>query len=84
MQILIKEQEIVHVQISPKYRRWNNTHNQRTFLDKLAKKLNITSYEGWYQVSVKTLQQHGVSGILSKYNSSPKKLFPAIYPEYLL
>ncbi len=48
----------------------------------LAKKLNITTPQGWYQVTMRSLIQNGGSEILAKYNDSPTKLLSAIYPEY--
>ncbi len=52
-------------------------------MDELAKKLNIIDKEEWYKITIKTIQQNGGSGLLSKYNGSPRKLLTTVYPEYL-
>ncbi len=61
---------------------WDDLTYQRSFLDKLAKPLNVVDKEGWYRVSMKSLIQIGASDLLSKYNDSPFKLFSSVYPEY--
>ncbi len=57
--------------------------NQRMFLDHLAKKLNITCQDGWYNVTYQTLKQHGGKKLLDKYNGSPSKLLQTVYSEYV-
>jgi hypothetical protein len=52
-------------------------------MNDLAKKLNITDYEGWYTVTNRTIRQHGGHGILNQYSQSVSKALAAIYPEYL-
>ncbi len=61
---------------------WDLISNQKSFLIKLAKKLNIDSVEDWYSVPVQEFQQHGGGGLLGKYSSSPSKLLAAVFPEY--
>ncbi len=51
-------------------------------MEDLAKKLNITSPEGWYKINVDTLLKNGAAGFLPKYKNSPSKLIKTIYPEY--
>ncbi len=62
---------------------WNDISNQRSFLEYLAKTLNITDQEGWYQVTWNTWVHHGGETLLKKYNSSPYKLLSTLYPKYL-
>ncbi len=49
---------------------WNDTSNQRLFLDALIKKLHITEDpERWGKITRRIVEQHGGDGILrSKYN----------------
>ncbi len=61
---------------------WHNLSNQRSFMDNLAKKLNITDHQGWYQVTSTVLQHHGGKGLLAHYDFSPSKLLKSVYPEY--
>ncbi len=72
-----------HLQHTPRETLWKD---HRTFLDHIAKKLNITDQAGWYN-KIKTmhiLQEKGGSGMLSKYNRSIVKLLSTIYSEYLV
>ncbi len=54
---------------------WENTSNQRNFLDSVAKKLNITDAEGWHAHYRKGLKQKllefGGSQILKMYRTIP-------------
>jgi len=61
---------------------WHDLANQKSFLDHLAKKLNITSIEGWYKVTVPILQANGGNGLLKKYKVSLHTLLSTVYPEY--
>ncbi len=63
---------------------WNDLSNQRTFLDSLAKRLDITNHEGWYNVIQSVFLMHGGGGLLKKYGGSPSKLLTKVYPEYPL
>ncbi len=56
--------------------------NQRLFLDNLANTLHITQLEGWYQLSLQTLKEHGGLGLLDKYGGSTTKMLRCVYPEY--
>ncbi len=51
-------------------------------MDSLAKKLNITSVEGWYGITSKTFHEHGGAGLLDKYNGSTSKLLTTLLPDY--
>ncbi len=61
---------------------WNDIANQRSFILDLAKKLNITAPESWYQITAGSIRQHGGAGLLSKYNGSLGALLRSMYPEY--
>jgi hypothetical protein len=65
---------------------WQNIDNQRSFMDNLAKKLNIllepnnvftkvdmTSPDDWYSMNEKTLREHGGRGLLQYYRGSVLK-----------
>lgn len=55
--------------------------HQRKFFDDLAKKLNITNPEEWYQVTKSDALQLGAASILPLYANSLPKALAAIYPE---
>jgi hypothetical protein len=52
---------------------WKNVDNQRSFLDKLASKLNITNTTDWNKFSVDELARHGVGSIANYYDGSVRK-----------
>ncbi len=60
---------------------WDDINNQRTFITQLAKKLSITNEEGWYNITHKTLQEHGGAGLINHYESL-SKLLTTLCPEY--
>ncbi len=57
-------------------------HNQRIFMDNLAKRLNIKDPQEWYTVTHKMFWKYGGGGLIKKYNSSPRKVLQNLYPEY--
>ncbi len=61
---------------------WADVTVQRTFMEDLAKKLNIGDKEGWQTITGYTMYQHGAAGLLARYNNSMPKLLAAMYPEY--
>jgi hypothetical protein len=61
---------------------WNDLSNQRTFLDELAKKLNITAFEEWYRVSSKDVIENGGRGLFKHYGFSIPKMLTTVYKEY--
>ncbi len=63
---------------------WDDINNQRSFLNNLAKKLNINDLSGWYKITQYILEEQGGGGLVRKYNGSPSKLLQTVYPEYLL
>ncbi len=71
--------------ILPKYAShgyWNNFDNHKAFLDDLARKLNITTPQGWFSIRNPTLIERGGGGLLRKYNGSLSRLLSTVYPEY--
>src|SRR5690242_1959432 len=58
-------------------------HQRRNLLDQLAIKLDITSWQGWYEITANNIRSHpgGVS-LLRQCNNSPSSLIYATYPEY--
>ncbi len=68
--------------IPPEY--WGSLENQRTFMETLAKKLNVNTHEDWYKVSTWKLMRSGGSRILHRYHNSYPKLLATLYPEYLI
>ncbi len=61
---------------------WNDVDNQRLFLDKLAKKLNLTDGKSWCQLTSSLLDQHGGAALKQKYNGSIGKLLAHLNPNY--
>ncbi len=61
---------------------WYNLEHQRSFMDGLAKKLNIEDKEDWYKVKGPSLLEHGGGRLLMIYNGSMSKLLSSVYPEY--
>eukprot|EP01114_Cavostelium_apophysatum_P021760 TRINITY_DN7678_c1_g1_i3.p1 TRINITY_DN7678_c1_g1~~TRINITY_DN7678_c1_g1_i3.p1 ORF type:complete len:362 (-),score=85.74 TRINITY_DN7678_c1_g1_i3:265-1350(-) len=62
---------------------WSSLQNRRKFFDDLAHRLNIKSFEDWYNVSEADVSQNGGAGLLrSHYNGSHVKALVAIYPEH--
>ncbi len=57
--------------------------NQRSFMQGLAEKLKISNPTGWYNITEKTVRQHGGVRLVNKYNKSLCNMLMAIYPEYL-
>ncbi len=57
--------------------------NQRTFLENVAKQLNMKDQSSWYRISPTMLENLGSSGLLRKYNNSMGSLLQTVYPEYL-
>ena len=62
---------------------WKDKENQKEFMDRLYKHLNLTSLDDWQRVSVKTFTEKGGKTLLSRYyNYSFRKLLKSIYPNY--
>eukprot|EP01121_Diplochlamys_sp_Union-15-3_P005315 TRINITY_DN15647_c0_g1_i1.p1 TRINITY_DN15647_c0_g1~~TRINITY_DN15647_c0_g1_i1.p1 ORF type:complete len:239 (-),score=30.00 TRINITY_DN15647_c0_g1_i1:192-908(-) len=61
---------------------WKDKRNQRKFFDALSDKLNITSFESWYNISARDISKAGGAGLLSEYGNSPFKAVVSVYSEY--
>jgi hypothetical protein len=63
---------------------WQDPVHQRSFMDTLAKKLNINHFDDWYTISSADLRKkHNASGIMAIYGNSISQLLKSVYPEYL-
>ncbi len=62
---------------------WDDISNQRSLIDELTKKFNITDSEGWFKITAAMITKHGGATLLSKYNGSVSVLLSTICPEYL-
>ncbi len=71
------------LKLADKSGKWESITNQRAFMDDLAKKLNITNIEEWYNITGKIMRQYGGFELLRMYNNSTKTLLSSVYPEYL-
>ncbi len=71
---------LVHLSLKPEP--WGNFQHQRSFMDNLAKKLNINKLDDWYKVSSDTVKLHGGSELLSNYKGLLYDLLQNVYPEY--
>ena len=67
---------------------WASIPNQRAFLEKFLKKLNIsfleksTSDGSWQEkITVKAITENGGAGLLARYNNSPYLLLRTVFPE---
>ncbi len=59
---------------------WQDTLNQRTFLEKAASKLGIKYPQDWSYVSIKQIAQLGGSSLIRRYGSLTQAL-RALYPD---
>merc|ERR1712137_1050983 len=65
--------------IPPGY--WNNSKNQKNFLDSIASKYNLTTAKDWANFSIRTLRSLG-AGALIRLHGSYYGMLRNIYPEY--
>lgn len=57
--------------------------SQKIFMNQLAKKIDVTQMEQWYQVSAAQIREHGGGGLLSgRYSNSPPKMIISLFPEH--
>jgi hypothetical protein len=61
---------------------WDDSKNQRKFLDWVAKELNVKDHNDWYKVTHKDIVSLGGSGLLTKHENSHFAMLPKVYPEY--
>ena len=60
---------------------WKCKVFQRQFLDRLEKKLSITSADDWSKISQQKIKQEGGSTLLKHYNNSIYAALTTLYPE---
>jgi very-short-patch-repair endonuclease len=63
---------------------WNDSKNERIYMDWLFKELKYESMEEWYKISRYEFKKHHGYGLLTlkKYNTNISKLLKSVYPEY--
>lgn len=61
---------------------WMNLQNHRQFFDNLGKKLEINSFEDWYDVPGEILIMNGGSSMIHRSNDSRVQALREAYPEY--
>lgn len=62
---------------------WKNIENQRIFFDWVGKKLNITKWQDWYNVSLLDIQKNGGHTLIGHhYAKSHIKALMTIYSEH--
>jgi len=60
---------------------WLDLNNHQAFLEKLAKKLNITNLTDWYKATTNDVLANGGAPLLNYYQGSLTKALAAIYPD---
>ena len=60
---------------------WDSMSNQKEFMDDLGSKLEIKTFEDWYQVNMNEFIQNKAQTLLFRYNNSKEKMIMAIYPD---
>lgn len=55
---------------------WIDVSNHRAFFDEIAKELNISHFEDWYNITASVIQRHGGGSLLQDYYSSSLVLKP--------
>lgn len=61
---------------------WNDSQNQRAFMDWVGQKLKFKEMKDWYKLTQEDVMKNGGGGLLSKYRGSPSLAVVAIYPEH--
>jgi len=77
---MIANKNLIHVTLDTGS--WKTLAEQRTFLDDIAKKYNITDHQEWYNISRDKIRQNGGHELLKLHKYSLGKLVTSIYPEY--
>lgn len=60
---------------------WADKRHQREFLEGLARKLNVTTKEGWRNVTTAAVERFGGVGLLARHGRSLLSALEAVYPE---
>eukprot|EP01114_Cavostelium_apophysatum_P019814 TRINITY_DN6476_c0_g1_i1.p1 TRINITY_DN6476_c0_g1~~TRINITY_DN6476_c0_g1_i1.p1 ORF type:complete len:606 (-),score=129.46 TRINITY_DN6476_c0_g1_i1:43-1860(-) len=61
---------------------WDERKLQRAFFDELYQQLKLKSWQDWYKVSRRTIEENGGLPILKRYSASLPKALSSIYPEH--
>eukprot|EP01114_Cavostelium_apophysatum_P006968 TRINITY_DN1858_c0_g2_i1.p1 TRINITY_DN1858_c0_g2~~TRINITY_DN1858_c0_g2_i1.p1 ORF type:complete len:606 (-),score=106.11 TRINITY_DN1858_c0_g2_i1:180-1967(-) len=61
---------------------WTDVANQKTFLERSAKKLNVQKMEDWYKVKTMDLAELGGTALMNMFNFSTIKLLQNVYPDF--
>eukprot|EP01114_Cavostelium_apophysatum_P017295 TRINITY_DN5106_c0_g1_i2.p1 TRINITY_DN5106_c0_g1~~TRINITY_DN5106_c0_g1_i2.p1 ORF type:complete len:690 (-),score=185.35 TRINITY_DN5106_c0_g1_i2:125-2194(-) len=61
---------------------WESKDNQRTFIEEIAKRLDVKHWEEWYTIKVSDFVECGGAGILNHYGGSLLKALAAVYPSH--
>eukprot|EP01114_Cavostelium_apophysatum_P014947 TRINITY_DN3989_c0_g1_i1.p1 TRINITY_DN3989_c0_g1~~TRINITY_DN3989_c0_g1_i1.p1 ORF type:complete len:475 (-),score=70.21 TRINITY_DN3989_c0_g1_i1:108-1532(-) len=61
---------------------WSNLAHAKHFLDEVAHKLNLKSWEDWYQVSKETVEEEGGKSLLQLHDGNLGDLLSKVYPEH--
>jgi hypothetical protein len=61
---------------------WQDTKNQRRYMDWIAEQLDIQTQHDWYKITVKQVQQLGGSSALETHKNSLFMTLQSVYPEY--
>eukprot|EP01118_Nematostelium_gracile_P007447 TRINITY_DN2432_c0_g2_i1.p1 TRINITY_DN2432_c0_g2~~TRINITY_DN2432_c0_g2_i1.p1 ORF type:complete len:326 (+),score=60.54 TRINITY_DN2432_c0_g2_i1:44-1021(+) len=62
---------------------WSTIQSHKMFLDRLAKQLNITKMEDWYNIGKAQILAHGGGGLLNRYHNSPSKMIISLFPNHI-
>ncbi len=52
---------------------WSTLYNQRIYLDRIAKDLNVRGFEDWYTIRSDNVIAHGGARVLAQYGDSLMK-----------
>lgn len=63
--------------------RWKDITKHRKFFDSLAVKLNLKTYEDWYQMSKNDINKGGGHGLMKHYGNSFTKALRNVYPQHM-
>lgn len=61
---------------------WEDLDNQRNFIESLAKNLNITQLDQWYEHTGDVVKENGGHALMKHYKNSPLQLLSTLYPNH--
>lgn len=83
--VQLSSRDLAYAHLFRDFNSLKNISSQKVFMDNIARKMNIHSPEGWYQITKSTIFEFGGKDLLDKYyQGSISKLLQTVYPEYLL